>query len=179
MQLAENIPVAALLLDLYRQPALWNAHDARTAAEGPFAGTDDIHIRFRDPAELVSREAYAEPFRCVWYPAWQALPHLRPIVFGLMARVEAVELGGVMITRVPPGEQVKPHTDKGRFHAEFYNIKVYVPLMTNPAVVSTCADEVVVMRAGDAWSFPNDLVHSTVNDGDCDRVTLIVCMRVE
>ena len=40
----------------------------------------------------------------MFYPAWHALPHLRPIVFGLMARLEAVQLGGVLITRVPAGK---------------------------------------------------------------------------
>ncbi len=104
---------------------------------------------------------------------------MRPIVFGLMARCEATELGGVMITRVPAGQQVKPHVDRGRFHAEFFNLKVYIPLMTNPSVVSTCGDEVCVMAPGSAWVFPNDQMHSTVNDGDCDRITLITCLRTE
>ncbi len=177
--IAQNIDVLPLLLDLYRQPALWNEHPARTNHEGPFTGTDDVWLRFRDPAALVSRENYAEEFRCQWYPAWHALPHVRPIVFGLMARCEATELGGVMITRVPSGQQVKPHRDLDRWHAAFFNLKVYIPLMTNPAVVSTCGDEVCVMAPGAAWAFPNDELHSTVNDGDCDRITLITCLRVE
>ena len=100
-QIAAGVEVLPLVLDLYRQPELWDANTARTGGAGAFKDTSDIWVRFRDPAELVSREAYAEEFRCRWYPAWHALPHLRPIVFGLMARVEAVELGGVLITRVP------------------------------------------------------------------------------
>ena len=35
------------------------------------------------------------------------------------------------------------------------------------------------MRAGEAWLFDNLKLHSTVNDGDSDRVTLIVSMRCE
>jgi hypothetical protein len=35
------------------------------------------------------------------------------------------------------------------------------------------------MRAGDAWTFDNLKTHSTVNDGSCDRVTLIISLRVE
>ncbi len=176
-QVAAGIDVVPLLLSLYRQPALWNAHTARTEGAGSFTGTDDIWCRFREPGELVSRETFAEEFRCVNYPAWSKLPHLRPIVFGLMARCEAVELGGVMITRVPPGCQVAPHDDRGRWHAEYFATKAYVPLQTNAACVSTCGDERVVMGVGDAWLFPNTIVHSTINDGDADRITLIVCMR--
>ena len=177
--IAAGIDVVPLLLSLYRQPELWNQHDARTANEGPFYNTDDIWLRFREPKNLVSREAYFEEFRCVYYPAWSALPHVRPIVFGLMARCEAVELGAVLITRVPPGQQVKPHDDRGRWHAEYFETKAYVPLQTNPACVSTCGDERLVMGLGECWTFPNTLTHSTINDGLEDRITLIVCMRCE
>jgi hypothetical protein len=177
--IASNIDVLPLALDLYMNPGLWDAHAARTEREGPFTGTSDIWLRFRAQDELLSRETYAEPFTPVFYPAWYALPHVRPIVFGLMARCEAVQLGGVLITRVPPGQQVKPHDDRGRWHPEFFQTKAYVPLQTNPAVVSTCGDETCVMAPGSAWVFDNLLTHSTVNDGDCDRITLIVSMRVE
>lgn len=178
-QIAAGVDVLPLLLAVYRQPDLWNANPARTAGGGPFAGTDDIWIRFRDPDELVSRESYAEPFTPFFYPAWYRLPQLRPIVYALIARCEAVQLGAILITRVPPGHSVKPHDDRGRWHAEFFGLKVYIPLMTNPACVSTCGDETCIMREGEGWAFPNTLTHSTVNDGDCDRITLITCMRVE
>jgi hypothetical protein len=177
-KIAAGIDVLPLAMELYRQPELWNRNTARTA-KGPFEGTDDIWVRFRDPAELTSREAFAEPHVPVFYPAWHALPHLRPIVFGLMARVEAVQLGGVLITRVPAGGQVAPHDDKGRWHSEWFQTKAYVPLASNPQCYNTCGSERVVMAVGDAWLFDNLQVHSTVNDGETERVTLIVSMRCE
>ena len=167
------------MLDLYRQPDLWNQHTARTGGAGSFVGTDDIWVRFRDPSELTTREAFAEAHVPIFYPAWHALPHLRPIVFGLMARVEAVQLGGILITRVPAGQQVAPHDDKGRWHSEFFQTKAYLPLMSNPQCYNTCGDERVVMQVGDAWLFDNLQIHSTVNDGETDRITLIVSMRCE
>ncbi len=178
-QIAAGVEVLPLVLDLYRQPLLWDANPARTAGAGSFEGTSDIWVRFRDPAELVSREAYAEPFTPVFYPAWHALPHLRPIVFGLMARLEAVALGGILITRVPAGGQVAPHDDCGRWHPEHYRTKAYLPLASNGRCHSTCGNERVVMKVGEAWLFDNLETHSTVNDGETDRVTLIVSMRVE
>jgi hypothetical protein len=179
VRIAAGIETLPLALDLYRQPELWNQHTARTGGVGAFVGTDDIWVRFRDPAELVSRESFAEPHVPVFYPAWHALPHLRPIVFGLMARVEAVQLGGILITRVPSGQQVAPHDDKGRWHSEFFQTKAYIPVATNAQCVNTCGDERVIMNVGDAWLFDNLETHSTVNDGETDRVTLIVSMRVE
>ena len=179
VRIAAGIETLPLALDLYRQPELWNQHTARTGGVGAFVGTDDIWVRFRDPAELVSRESFAEPHVPVFYPAWHALPHLRPIVFGLMARVEAVHLSGILLTRVPPGQQIAPHDDKGRWHSEFFQTKAYIPLATNALCVNTCGDERVIMNVGDAWLFDNLETHSTVNDGETDRVTLIVSMRVE
>jgi hypothetical protein len=177
--LGSGIDVSGLNLELYRQPSLWNQHNARTDGPGSFTGTDDIWIRFRPFGELTSSIAYTEPFALAFYDAWDLLPHLRPIVFGLMARCEAVHLGGILITRVPAGKRVAPHDDKGRWHSEHFKTKAYVPLMTNPACYNTCGDERVTMDVGSAWLFDNLEVHSTVNDGDTDRVTLIVSMRCE
>jgi len=178
-QIAAGVEVLPLVMDLYRNPGLWNQHTARTGGAGSFEGTDDIWVRFRAPGELIDRKSYAEPFTLTWYPAWHALPHLRPIVFGLMARLEAVQLGGVLITRVPPGGQVAPHDDRGRWHPEWFATKAYLPLASNDRCYSTCGNERVTMRVGEAWLFDNLQTHSTVNEGETDRVTLIVSMRVE
>src|SRR4249919_1965167 len=169
-QLVSGVDVVPLLADLHRQPDLWNAHPERTWGEGPFKNTDDIWIRFRYYEELVSAESYGEPFSPVFYPAWYQLPKLRPLVFSLMARLEAVQLGAIFVTRVPPGQQVKPHDDRGRWHAEFFETKVYIPLATNEECYNTCGDERVVMKVGDVWLFNNLIEHSTVNDGETDRV---------
>jgi hypothetical protein len=178
-QIAANVETLPLVLDLYRQPELWDEHPERTGGPGSFVGTSDIWVRFRPRGELTNVESYKEPFTPKFYPAWYLLPHLRPIVFGLMARVEAVALGGILITRVPAGQQVAPHDDRGRWHPEHYATKAYLPLATNQQCYSTCADERVVMQVGEAWLFDNLKVHSTVNDGETDRVTLIVSMRCE
>lgn len=178
-KIADGIDVLPLSLDLFRQPELWNQHRDRTTGDSPHSGVDDIWVRFRAYDELTSVDAYAESFIPVMYPAWHALPHLRPIVFSLMARLEAVQLGGVLITRVPGGCQVAPHDDRGRWHPEFFTTKAYIPLMTNDRCYSTCGAERVVMGLGSVWLFDNLQVHSTVNDGETDRMTLIVSMRVE
>jgi hypothetical protein len=178
-QVASGVEVLPLILDLRRQPELWNCHRDRTAGASPHSAVDDIWVRFRAYEELTSAESYAEPFTPVFYPAWHTLPHLRPIVFGLMARMEAVQLGGVLITRVPPKQKVALHDDRGRWHPEFFATKAYLPLAANQECYNTCGGECVTMKAGDAWLFDNLLPHSTVNDGDTDRITLIVSMRVE
>lgn len=177
--LASGIDVLPLALDLYRQPELWNQHTARTEGDSPHRGISDVWCRFRAFEDLRTPADYADHFTPVMYPAWRALPHLRPLVFALMARLEAVQLGGVLITRVAPGRQVAPHDDRGRWHPEFFTTKAYLPLASNDKCINTCADETITMRVGEAWLFDNLKTHSTVNDGDSDRITLIVSMRVE
>ena len=103
LKIASGIETLGVLMDLNRQSELWNQHTARTGGKGSFEGTDDIWVRFRPYGDLTTPESFGEPFIPAFYPAWTALPHLRPIVFGLMARCEAVQLGGVLITRVPAG----------------------------------------------------------------------------
>lgn len=178
-QIAAGIDVGPLLWDLHRQPELWDQHRARTEGAGPHGAVSDIWCRFRAADELTTRESYAELFVPVMYPAWHALPSLRPLVFALMARVQAVQLGGVLITRVPPDCAVAPHDDRGRWHSEFFNMKLFVPLATNELCYNTCEDESIVMAVGSAWTFDNLLTHSTVNNGPEDRITLIVSTRVE
>jgi hypothetical protein len=157
-------------------PDLWNVHDKRTQSD-VFFGTSDIWVRFRDPSELIEPRHFSEPHFPVWYPAWHRLPALRPIVFDLMAKVQATHLGGILITKIPAHGRVKTHHDRGTWHAETMNKKIYVPLRANDQCVNHCGDESVVMARGDAWFFDNLVEHSVINDGDTDRITLIVCLR--
>ncbi len=160
------------------QPELWNVHGARVKSDA-FAGTSDIWVRFRDPHELQHPRGYLEQHFPIWYPAWEKLPALKPIVFDLMARERATHLGGILITRIPPHGKIKPHSDRGGWHAEHYKRKAYVVIKTNDRCVNHCEDECVIMRRGDAWYFNNLVTHRVDNDGDTERVTLIVCMRTE
>jgi hypothetical protein len=178
-KIAADLPVSAVLAELDAHPELWNEHPERTSADSPHYGVPDIWVRFRPRHELTDAARFKGPHFAEFYPAWAALPSLHPIVFDLMARAKAVYLGGILITKIPPGGEVKPHHDRGGWHAEFHNHKVYVPLQSNDACVNHCEGESVVMRAGEAWSFDNLKVHSVRNDGETDRITAIICMRVE
>lgn len=178
-KIADGIDVSEAIAELDRQPDLWNVHAGRTDESSPHYGVDDIWLRYRALAELVSPEKFLEPHFAVFYPAWRRLPALRPIVFSLMAKAQATYLGGLLITRIKPGGRVKPHHDRGSWHAETMNCKLYVPLRANEKCVNYCEDESIVIKPGEAVSFNNQLMHSVENNGDTERVTLIVCMRVE
>lgn len=165
-----------LLIELQRQPELWNEKKARRAqTNGPHGQTDDIWLRWITEDDLDYGD---KPLDLVFLRPWYQLPATRNIVFALMTRVQAIELGAVFITRIPAGSQVLPHTDLG-WHSKRFNTKVYVALQTNPECVNYAEDEQVVMGIGDCWMFRNTVRHSVINAGHDDRISLIVSMRGE
>ncbi|HUY04995.1 MAG TPA: aspartyl/asparaginyl beta-hydroxylase domain-containing protein [Rhodocyclaceae bacterium] len=178
---AGGIDTRPVMLELWRQPDLWGEYGERQVAAGsPHAGASDIWLRYRAREELEQDPgSYLTPHIPVFYPAWLRLPSVRPVVFGLMAACSAVQLGGVMITRLPAGGTIASHDDVGSWHAEFFTTKVYVPLWGNDECWNFCGGEAVVMRPGEAWTFDNLVPHSVENRGPDERVTLIVCLRCE
>lgn len=178
-QLATGIPCDEVLRELDAQPDLWGRNAGRVVRIGPHRETDDIWVRYRDPSELTGPESYAEPHFSTWYPAWHALPSLHPIVFALSAMVRSVHMGGILLTRIPPGCNVYPHDDRGTWHSEFHNAKVWVPLRANDQCLNVSGPECVVMAHGTAWQFDNLIPHSVHNRGDTERIALICCFRSE
>lgn len=178
LRIAQGFDVVPIMLELHRSPGLWDENTHRQCYPNtPHAATSSVWVRYRPAAEIKELSSFSEEHRNVFWPAWYALPSLRPLVFNLMARVSAVELGSILITRLLPGGEVLPHSDRGGWAPEFYNTKCHVTLAG--ASISTCGEEVVTMAQGDVFTFDNLLMHSVKNDGDCDRVVCIVSMRCE
>lgn len=178
-RIATGLNVAPALLQVEAQPELWDRDTERmTVPDSPHAQSSDMWLRFRPRAELTSRQSFAEPHFAAFWPAWHALPGLHPIVFHIMAMLGAVYLGGILMTRIPAGCKILPHIDRG-WHPEFNATKAYVILKANERCVNHCLDEQVVMRPGEAWLFNNLITHSVDNDGDSERIAMVITMRVE
>ncbi len=177
--LYDSIPVGDVFTQLEAQPELWDGTVERKGPGSPHNEVSEIWLRYRDRRELLSAHDFRGPHIPVWWPAWRVLPALHNIVYDLAAHVRCVHLGGVFITRIPAGGEVSPHNDRGTWHPEYHNCKVYLPITTNDDCVNYCNGDSQVMRAGEAWTFDNLVTHSVVNGGSSDRMTLIVSMRVE
>jgi len=181
LKIAQGIDVTPLVLALQRQPNLWNRHSTRKDyEESPHKGSSDIWLRYNDIKKYADGDfsTFGDEHESIFYPEWYALPQVRQIVFGLMARVEGTRLGGVLITKIPPGGKIAPHVDES-WHAKYYNTKLYVVLQSNPQCLNRVEDDLVAMAPGDVWYFDNTKEHEVVNDGQDDRMTLIVCIRCE
>lgn len=175
-----QVDVSALLKQLEEHPQLWDQHPERKIGYGsPHSEMSDIWVRFRDKSELLEVKHYAESHTPVWYPSRRILTEVERISLDMMTLFRAVQLGGVLITKIPPSGEIKPHNDRGRWHPEFFNTKVYIPLQSNDGCINTCQDDQVNMKTGEVWVFDNLKTHSVQNNGDTDRITLIISMRTE
>lgn len=174
-----GLDVTPILAQLDAQPDLWNANAARLGAAGPMAGTGDIWLRYFPPATLTEPAAFLREGRCEFYPAWHALPAIAPIAYSLMGMCSGVELGGCLISRIPPGGEIKEHVDGAAWSARYYNRKFYVPLRANEQCINTCGDEQAVFRVGEVWEFDNLVRHAVYNRGETVRETLIITLRAE
>ena len=183
--ISEGIDVAPLLSEIEHNAWLWNLNNRRKTVPGsPHAAMSDIWVRYNDDtrARLTGDwTGFNDEHVPVWYQAWEALPSLRPIIFDLMAKVQGEMLGGVLITKIPPGAGIAPHADDS-WHVQFFD-KFYLSLKSKPGAQFWCDDgetkEALEPKPGEIWLFDNRKIHWVTNESDEDRITLIICIRTE
>ncbi|HSV90929.1 MAG TPA: aspartyl/asparaginyl beta-hydroxylase domain-containing protein [Nitrospiraceae bacterium] len=186
--LVYGLDVSSVVAELDAHPELWNRYTLRTEGYAPaHNGVSDIWIRYRAIDELHAlRKEYphpnevvvhfvGEPHESVWYSAIDLLPNLRTLIFDLMRHFEAERLGGVLITRIPPGGEVKPHIDHG-WHATTYE-KIAVQLKSAPGQTFCYDDGAFECAPGTVYSFNNNETHWVSNGSTVERITCIVCVK--
>jgi hypothetical protein len=174
LQIAANIDVVPTLQALALNLDLWNENDLRTRHPGTaHAQADDIWLMFNEvPAEpeAVINDIAVRPYR-----GWEVLSPLRALVLDLMRRVDGVQLGRVLVTRLKPGARITPHVDQGA-PAEYFT-RYQIALQSFPGALFRAGDETVTFRTGDAWWFNNRVEHEVTNNSTDDRIVCIVDVR--
>lgn len=179
--LHQGVDVAPLLQQLEAQPELWNQNVFRTGGAytgNPHQRIDDIIVRFNDWKNWNgSRQDFNGPHESVWWGPYERLPSIKPLVFDLMRLYFAESLGMVLITRIPPMTNVGRHIDAG-WHAEHY-LKFALQLKAAPGQ-RFCYDSMSLeTKPGDLYAFNNALPHWVENPTDSERITLIMCLRLQ
>lgn len=174
-----GVDVSALRNELLAHPELWNMHRPRTSSY-VHSRVDDIWVRYNawenyNPALGLSH--FNREHESVWYPAGEVLLAARQVAFDVLRMVEGNRIGGVLITRIPPGGEVRPHIDRG-WHAEYYD-KFAVQIQADTRQAFHFEDESLVSAAGDVFTFDNARTHWVTNASDIDRITMIVCIRLD
>jgi hypothetical protein len=172
-RVAAGVDVAPLLWALQANAHLWNEHTQRTQdPASPHHEVDDIWCRYAAPEVAI----LPGPHESVWYPGASLLP-VKEIVFPLMQFVQGERLGGVLITRIRAGKQCKPHKDDG-WHARYYE-KFAVQVQSAPGQRFCFDGESLEARPGDVYWFDNAHTHWVENPTEHDRITMVVCIRMD
>jgi hypothetical protein len=186
LHIAWGVDVDGIVAELDAHHELWNAITARKKSpSSPHLEASDIWVRYNDIAPFQSGERPWSEFNDmhvpVWYPAWDALPSLKPIVFELMARVQGEMIGCILITKIPPGGKVLRHIDFG-WHVETFE-KFYLQLKNAPGSKFWCEHrgdvEANEPKPGDIWLFDNRKLHWVENNSTEDRITCVICIKTD
>jgi quercetin dioxygenase-like cupin family protein len=149
---------------------LWDSFKARTEKEdSPHYELSDIFVRW-----CPEGKNGGVPHDSVWCSAADELP-IKPLVMWLMAELGGVKLGGVFVTKIPPGKTCKPHIDDA-WHAREYE-KFAVQIESAPGQVFHVGDDSLETRPGDVFTFDNQVTHWVDNPTKHDRITLIAAIK--
>lgn len=167
-----DVDVSGLRERLEKNPDLFGQFDWRKEAYA-HRGMTDIWVRYNHPDRM--GPAFNAEHSSIWYPAVRDLPEVPAICLALMARVRGERLGGVLITKLPPGGRIKRHVDQG-WHAAYYS-KFYVAVKNEPGAEFHWEDRCIDPAPGEVYEFRNDVPHWVENNSDEDRIAMIVCIR--
>jgi hypothetical protein len=174
--------IAGAITDLNAHPEVWNRYTMRTRLldNSPHRDVDDIWLRYRDFAEFDpdNPQAFAGPHQSLWYAAYYTLTAVRELVQYILREYAAKsEIGGVLITKIPPGKSVLRHSDAGYWHSEHYRDKFMVHLQSAPGQYFSYDERSYGARTGDVVKFDNLIPHSVSNESGIDRISLILATR--
>jgi hypothetical protein len=170
--------VAQAVRQIDANPDVWNRHRDRLDRYGsPHSDVSDIWVRFNaienmeaDPVAFFQGE-----HESVWYPVVRQIPAVWALVRKLYRHVGGKQLGGVLVTRIPAGGEVKPHVDTG-WHAGYYE-KFAIQLKGTAEQAFCFEDSRLSALPGETYTFDNSRVHWVLNPSGEDRMTLISCIK--
>jgi hypothetical protein len=187
---------------------LWNKYDFRTKSKlSPHREASDIWLRYYDPSlpslqRVQSVQEAAQVHPCIWYPSVLQRA-VAALTEQLSLRVTTskqsdVEIGQVLITKVPPHSTVYPHKDGGYQNEAFTQYGILLKANPNQSFCfghlnqnytgdrhplnllrpeNFTATTVINSQTGDVIRFKNTEVHWVTNPTDEERITLIIYIR--
>ena len=158
----------ALLRDLRRlSDRAWIAHFVTQNYEGDWSA---LPLRSAAGAIHPIMTIYADSTATTFVdtPLLDACPYFREVIGAFACEVQSVRL-----MRLTPGSIIKAHRDHD-LAAEDGRARVHIPVVTNPGVRFRLNDTPVPMQPGEAWYLRLSDLHSVTNQGDADRVHLVI-----
>ncbi len=170
-----TVSVDAVVEALEGHPA-WNLHSPRRE-QYVHSDMSDIWVRYNAWKNYRGNLAeFNKPHESVWYPVAHEEPTIRLLIHDVLYHIDDCELGGVLITKIPPGCSIAPHVDSG-WHAEYYTDKYAVQLMGNEQQSFNFDGYSLSPLPGQVFWFDNSQKHWIDNPSAEDRMTMIICTR--
>lgn len=167
--------VAPLLSQIEARPEVFNRYPLRKD-QYVHSGMSDIWVRYNAWENFKGRLAdFNKEHISIWYPEAHKIPAVFDLVWKVFRHVEGYKLGGVLITKIPPGGKVQPHIDVG-WHPSYYE-KFAVQLLGNKEQAFHFEGYSLSAEPGQLYTFDNSKTHWVTNDSASDRMTLIICIR--
>ena len=145
----------------------WTDHFVTQNYEGQW---DVLPLRHTAGATHPVMQAYSDPNATEFVDAdiLARAPYFREVLAAFDCPLKAVRL-----MRLTPGSRIKEHRDHD-LAADWGEARIHIPITTNPGVTFLLNRVTVDMQPGEAWYLRLADPHAVTNDGDEDRVHLVI-----
>jgi len=135
--------------------------------------------RYKDHREtktipLIWSERFNSIEKRKWFDLFEEELEELEFIFSSAFR-EGVIMSAIIIN-LPKGESIKRHTDANPIGERFNQChRIHIPITTNENCIFEIDGEERVLNPGEIWEISNVFKpHSVRNDGDCDRIHLLI-----
>ena len=169
--ITDNFPADIVLQELMNNWTLFGMMPIRTGFEGsPHREIEDILLRGPEDLEKSLVELHQE-VDCFDYINTKGFSFTMNLAREF-AEIAGGPLGRVLITKLPPGGKIYPHADQGLV-AETYR-RMHCVIRGGTGNVFTVNGNEQVMLTGEVWDVNVEGWHEVRNEGNRDRLHLLV-----
>lgn len=145
----------------------WTDHFVKQNYDGQW---DVLPLRHVAGATHPIMQAYSPPGATEFVDSeiLSRVPYFRTVLATFECPLKVVRL-----MRLTPGSRIKEHADHD-LAADWGEARIHVPITTNPGVTFLLNGTPVAMKPGEAWYLRLSDPHAVTNDGDTDRVHLVI-----
>jgi hypothetical protein len=145
-------------------PEDWRPHFNQRQYEGDWSG---VALRGNPGSHM---PLFPDPTRSdfVDLPVLDRCPNIRNVLAAFQCPLHIVRL-----LRLSAGSVIREHSDFDLSY-EDGNLRLHIPVFTNPKVEFAVASEPLPLREGECWYINFSLPHRIHNLGDTDRIHLVI-----
>lgn len=163
-----SVSVIDIQRDLCNIPQNWTAHFNTLHYEGSWTvlplrtpgGTDNIL------PDLTNNDHFED------HPNMMLFPYIKSFIEEMKC-----ELMSIRLLRLAAGSVIKQHRDM-ELAFEKGEARLHIPIKTNAGVEFYIQNERVIMNEGECWYMNANLPHRVTNNGNTDRIHLVIDCKV-